>query len=154
MATKVSAFENLLAGLVRAEVRFITVGGLACAMCGFVRATEDVDLLVDGDPDNIERLLNFLRTWGDGHAAELSKEDFTDEEGAVRIIEDFPLDIFVRMRGLRYEDLSQYCRRHDIGIAQIPYLNPHGLILLKKHSHREKDRIDILALRRLMRDSS
>ncbi len=144
-------FEKLLAGLVAADVRFITVGGLACAMCGFVRTTEDVDIIVDNAPDNIERLLEFLRGWGDGYAAELTLKDFSDEEGAVRIIEEFPLDVFVRLSGMRYNDLEQYSRLHDLDVARIPYLSPAGLILLKEHSVREKDRIDVLALKKLTR---
>ncbi len=67
------------------------------------------------------------------------------------MIGNFPLDIFVRMSGLRYHDLEQYCRKHDAGAVQIPHLGQEVLILLKKHGHREKDRIDILALRRLSR---
>lgn len=43
MTLELSQFEKLLAGLVRAEVKFITAGGLACAMCGYIRTPEDVD---------------------------------------------------------------------------------------------------------------
>lgn len=152
MTLELSLFEKLLAGLVRAEVKFITVGGLACAMCGYIRTTEDVDLIVDDAPPNLARLLSCLRDWGEGYAAELKIDDFTDEEGAVRVIEDFPLDIFTRMSGWRYADLAQYCHWHDIGTVKIPHLNPAGLILLKQNSRREKDRIDVLALRRLAED--
>lgn len=149
MTTELSAFEKLLAGLIRAEVRFITVGGLACAMCGFVRTTEDVDIIVDGNPENIERLLAFLRTWGEGHAAELDLKDFTEEEGAIRVIEDFPLDIFVRMSGNKYNNLITYCKYHNIDTIEIPYLSPEGLILLKEKSWRERDKIDVIALRKI-----
>ena len=106
MTLELSRFEKLLAGLVRADVKFITVGGLACAMCGYIRTTEDVDLIVDDAPSNLARLLAFLRNWGEGYAAELTINDFTDEEGAVRVIEEFPLDIFTRMSGWRYNDLG------------------------------------------------
>lgn len=92
-------FENVLAALTRAEVRFLVVGGVASALNGFVRTTEDVDILVDADPDNIRRMLEVLSRFGEGHATELRVDDFTDEEGAVRLIEDFPIDIFTRMGG-------------------------------------------------------
>lgn len=142
-------FEKLLVNLVNAEVRFVTIGGLACAMCGFVRTTEDVDIIVSSDTLNIERLLTVLRGFGKGHAGELSVADFSDEEGAVRVIEDFPLDIFVRVLGHSYDDLLSYRRWHDTCHGRIPYLNCAGLILLKKTSHREKDRIDVSALKRI-----
>ncbi|MBI3986645.1 MAG: hypothetical protein HY343_06985 [Lentisphaerae bacterium] len=143
------SFEKLLVNLVAGEVAFITVGGLACAMCGFVRTTEDVDIIISREPRNLERLLNVLGRFGEGHARELTVSDFADEEGAIRVIEEFPLDIFVRMQGHTYTDLLPYRSEHRIGETCIPYLNSVGLILLKKNSHREKDRIDVSVLRQL-----
>ena len=142
-------FEDLLADLARAEVRFVTVGGLACALNGHVRATEDVDILVARDPDNVARLLAVLAGFGDGHAAELSVADFTDEEGAIRVVEEFPLDIFTRMGGLRFEDLASHVLVHEVAGVRIPYLDAEGLIRLKGQSLRERDRIDVVVLQRL-----
>jgi hypothetical protein len=141
-------FESVLAALSRAEVRFLVVGGVACALNGFVRTTEHVDILVDTDPENLRRLLGVLRGIGDGHAAELRVEDFTDEEGAVRLVEDFPIDIFTRMGGRRYSDMLPYKRMHA-GEFPIPFVDAEGLILLKSESLRPRDRIDVESLRRL-----
>jgi hypothetical protein len=38
-------YERLLVDLAEAGVQFVTVGGIACAFNGYVRATEDVDIL-------------------------------------------------------------------------------------------------------------
>jgi hypothetical protein len=75
-------FERLLADLDRSEVRFLVVGGLACLFHGLARSTENIDLLVDAEPENVRRLLQALTRFGEGHAAELTPADFTDEEGA------------------------------------------------------------------------
>ena len=40
-------YEKLLAKLARAEIKFIIVGGVAVALNGFVRTTEDVDILIE-----------------------------------------------------------------------------------------------------------
>lgn len=143
-------FEKLLVRLVLAEVAFITVGGVACSLSGFVRTTEDVDILIAGEKDNIKRLLEALAGFGQGAARELTAADFTDEEGAIRVVEEFPLDLFIRMGGHHYDDLLPYVRHITLEGVQIPFLGPEGLILLKKDSVREKDRIDVLALRRLI----
>lgn len=37
-------------------MRYVVVGGMAMIQAGFVRATEDIDLLVDVDRDNLNRL--------------------------------------------------------------------------------------------------
>ena len=142
-------YEKLLVSLARADVRFIVVGGLAVALNGFVRTTEDVDILIDSGSDNVAALLDALSSFGDGHARELSPEDFVETEGAIRIIEDFPLDIFTVMRGQRYADLIQSVKTTEVDGCSIPYLQPSALISLKENSLREKDRIDVEALKNL-----
>jgi hypothetical protein len=42
-------FANVLAHLKRHNIEFIVCGGLAGAFCGFVWATEDIDILVSHD---------------------------------------------------------------------------------------------------------
>ena len=54
-------YEKLLAKLARAEVKFIIVGGVAVALNGFVRTTEDVDILIEASADNVGRLLDETR---------------------------------------------------------------------------------------------
>src|SRR5712692_280995 len=107
-------YEKLLEKLARAEVKFIIVGGVAVALNGFVRTTEDVDILIERSPENIARLLEVLAQFGEGHARELNSADFDDAEGAVRIIEDFPLDVFTLMRGKRYADLIHSTRQTQV----------------------------------------
>ncbi len=69
-------FERLLAALARHNVDFAVVGGVAVSLNGFVRATDDVDILVHEAPDNVRKLLHCLSQWGEGWARELSPEDY------------------------------------------------------------------------------
>lgn len=140
--------EKLLVDLSRAEVRYLVVGGFACVLNGFSRAMDVVELLVDGERENVRTMLEVLSTFGEGYARELRVEDFGDEEGAVRLIEDFPVDIFTRMGGRRYADMLRYRKVHR-GAAEIPYVDIDGLIALKSGSLREQDRIDVEVLRRM-----
>ena len=142
-------YEKLLAKLARADVKFIIVGGVAVALNGFVRTTEDVDILVEASPENITRFLNELGNFGEGHARELRPADFSDTEGAIRIIEDFPLDVFTIMRSKRYADLVGATKSARIDDVHVRYLNPEALIALKSDSLRDQDRIDVSALQSL-----
>ena len=142
-------YEKLLAKLGRAEVKFMIVGGVAVALNGFVRTTEDVDILIEASAENVTRLLEELRNFGEGHARELSPADFSDSEGAIRIIEDFPLDVFTMMRGKRYADLVGSTKTTRIDDVEVRYLNSEALIALKSDSQRDQDRIDVSALRAL-----
>jgi len=142
-------YEKLLAKLVRAEVKFIIVGGVAVAPNGFVRTTEYIDILIEASAENVTRLLDELGNFGEGHARELSPADFSDSEGAIRIIEDFPLDVFTMMRGKRYADLVGSTKTTRIDDVEVRYLNSEALIALKSDSQRDQDRIDVSALRAL-----
>jgi hypothetical protein len=147
-------YEKLLAKLARADIKFIIVGGVAVALNGFVRTTEDVDILVEASAENVTRLLNELGNFGEGHARELSPADFSDSEGAIRIIEDFPLDVFTIMRGKRYADLFGTTKTRRIDDVVVRYLNAEALIALKSDSQREQDRIDVSALQSLKQETS
>ena len=140
----------MLADLSRHDVEYILVGGLAVALCGFVRATLDVDILVQADRENIRRLLLRLENFGEGHARELAPSDFTVEEGSIRIVEEFPVDVFTLMSGHIYEDLLHLTARHRIDEIELLYLNAEGLIALKADSLRPQDQIDVQALRNIL----
>ena len=130
------------------------VGGVAVALNGFVRTTEDVDILIEASAENVARLLDELGNFGEGHARELSPPDFSDSEGAVRIIEDFPLDVFTVMRGKRYAELVGSTKTTRIDDVEVRYLSAEALIALKSDSQRDQDRIDVSALRALKDNNS
>jgi len=48
--------RSLLAALHDHDVRFVVIGGVAVGAHGYVRGTEDLDLVPDPDPANLERL--------------------------------------------------------------------------------------------------
>jgi acylphosphatase len=135
-------YERLLAALVRAGVDFAVVGGVAVSLNGYIRATEDVDIIVSSSPENLHKLMDCLKGWGEGWARELKVEDFSIVAGAVRLIEDFALDMFVVMRERSLEDFRPRLRYLETGDVRIPYLAPQDLIFLKQGSWREKDGFD------------
>ncbi len=60
MSSQPTTFEELLADLSQHGVKYLLVGGLTVALCGFVRTTLDVAILVQADEENILRLLERL----------------------------------------------------------------------------------------------
>lgn len=146
-----SRFEKLLAGLVRARVDFAVVGGVAVILNGYHRQTNDTDILVDPSPENVRRLLDFLCDWGEGWARELRSEDFIPQEGSIRVIEEFELDLFTQMSGRRLSDFRPHLRHLQSGDCRIAYLNPSQLIELKSGSWRDKDRLDVAAMTEILR---
>jgi len=145
-------FETLLVRLADHGVQFIVVGGVAVALQGYLRTTEDVDVLLEPSSENVTRLLNALADYGEGFARELSLEDFTDDEGAIRIVEEVEycqIDLFTRMTGLHYADLLADAGTLDLDGRVIRFASKAALIRLKSSSVRQKDQLDVMALQRL-----
>jgi len=145
-----SQFEKLLAGLARNGVDFAVVGGLAVILNGYPRLTLDADILVQDSPENLRRLLDYLKTWGEGWARDLKVEDFNLDQGAVRISEDFDLDVFVSMRGKSLADFRSNLRHFNSDDVRIAFLSPADLIFLKEGSWREKDQLDVSAMKEVL----
>lgn len=71
-------FLDLLAALVRAEARFLVVGAHAMAAHGVPRATGDLDVWVQANPENAARVWDALIEFGAPvRALGLSKADLT-----------------------------------------------------------------------------
>jgi hypothetical protein len=139
-----------LAALAADQVDYAVVGGLAVIFNGYPRLTLDADILVADTPENLRRLLACLAKWGEGWARELKPEDFSGLVGAVRVVEDFELDIFTRMNDKSLEDFRPRLRYLETGSTRIAYLSPVDLIFLKQGSWREKDQFDVAAMREII----
>lgn len=155
--TMEASFEKLLVRLARAEIRFVVVGGIAVSLQGYVRLTEDVDILLDCEDTNVRRFLGSLADYGEGFAKEFSLEDFTPEEGALRLIEETEgcqLDIFTVISGKTYTDLAQDAAVFKVQDLKVLYASKKSLIELKSNTVREKDQLDVQALRKLENDQN
>jgi hypothetical protein len=149
------SFEKLLVLLAERGVKFIVVGGIAVTLQGYVRFTEDVDLLIEDSAENIGLLLATLSGYGEGFASELTPADFYEGEGAIRIVEETEqcqIDIFTRMTGRRYADVIVDADTWMLRELSIRYASKASLIGWKENSVREKDKLDAMALRKLQSD--
>ena len=150
MKETTSQYEKLLAALVVSGVDFAVVGGVAVILNGYPRYTQDADIIVQPSPENLQRMLACLEKWGEGWARELKPEDFQVEAGAVRVTEDFDLDIFTRMMDKTLDDFRPSLRYEEMKGVRIPYISPADLIFLKQNSWRDKDKSDVQAMREIM----
>jgi hypothetical protein len=69
--------DELLLTLTGAGVDFVVIGGVAVGVHGFVRATEDLDVVTDPRPENLARLAHVLRGV---QAVQVGVGDFSPDE--------------------------------------------------------------------------
>ena len=65
-------------------------------------------------------------------------------------MEDFDLDIFVKMRGKTLDEFRTRLRFFESDGIRIAYLSPADLIFLKQGSWREKDQLDVVAMKEIL----
>lgn len=73
-------FEELLAYLDAAGVRFVVVGGLAVVIQGHARLTVGIDLVLDLETENVRRAIEALTARGLRPLLPVNASDFVDAE--------------------------------------------------------------------------
>ncbi len=130
-------------------VQYILVGGHAVRLNGFVRATEDIDILLPSSIDNGQRViraLSFLPSSQDLDPAWF--EVTADEPENIRVADELLIDLLFAANGQTYESLQDHVRTVRVDGVDIRTLDIEGL-LKTKTDYRDKDRIDREALLRL-----
>ena len=87
-------YQDILAALAQAAVRFVVVGGYAVVLHGVPRFTRDLDLLVDLDRDNLEKLLSALERLGLESRPPVPADQLLSERHRRRWIEEKGLRAF------------------------------------------------------------
>jgi hypothetical protein len=141
---------QVLEALEREGVRYAVFGAVAVNIHGLPRFTEDLDIFVAPDRENIESLKQALRSvFADPHIEEISATDLLGEYPAIQYVPPegaFYIDILTRLgEAFRYDDLETL--RMPFGGLVVTVVSPGTLYRMKKDTVRPKDRMDAEALR-------
>lgn len=141
---------RLLARFGEEGVEYVLVGGQAVRLNGYLRATEDIDVLVRASRVNGEKIIRALSFLAS--SAELKPEWFAPDPGGnvenIRVVDDLLVDLLFAANGETYESIQQHVRELDIEGVRIKVLNIDGL-LKTKTDYREKDVLDKRVLMRI-----
>jgi hypothetical protein len=146
--------RRVLQALEREAVRYAVFGAVAVNLHGLARSTEDLDIFVTPDPDNVERLKRALRSvFDDASIDEISAADLAGEYPAIQYVPPegtFHVDILSRLgEAFRWEDLELV--RVPFEGFEVSVVSPLTLYRMKRDTTRWKDRGDAEALRRRFR---
>lgn len=126
----------------------MVVGGMAVIQAGFVRATEDVDLLIEASSDNVARVRRALSSLPDRAALEV-RDDDVHQYVVVRVADEIVVDLMKSACGIEYEEASREVEVVTIEGVPIPFARPE-LLWRMKQTVREKDKLDRLFLAHLL----
>jgi predicted nucleotidyltransferase len=128
---------------------YVLVGALAMQLWGSTRATRDVDVLIEANVPNAQRVLRALGRVGFG----LAKEWFAEEVASkpVSIIGDIPrVDVLTVAWSVHYPEAAEAATIFEVEGVKIPAASIEHLIQSKR-TGRLQDAADIETLEEIRR---
>lgn len=129
--------------------RYLVLGGFAIIHYGMIRATEDIDLLIEGSPENQQLVRKALATLPNQAILELGENEDMRNYGVIRVGDEITVDIMLAACGIGYEEASKQIQMVQINGVPVPFATPE-LLWRTKQTVREKDIPDRLFLRELL----
>ena len=131
-------------------VRYVLIGGQAVRINGFVRSTEDIDVLLPSSAENgrkVIRALDFLPASQELDAAWFEVDPLAPDN--IRVQDKLLVDLMFGANGENFDSLQAHIRSIEMEGIPVQVLDIEGL-LKTKTDYREKDLIDKTVLRRLL----
>lgn len=157
-------YDDVYAAFAEAGVRYVIVGGMAVVISGHVRATVDLDVVVDLSPAAAARAVQALEGLGLRPRVPVSARDFADPDVRQGWIRDKHMqvlsfhdpehvarevDVFVAYP-LDFEQLLSKAVPTTVGGRVLPVAAKEHLIEMKRAAGRPRDLDDIAALQQLI----
>jgi hypothetical protein len=164
---KLASLEAIAEALNSGNVRYLIAGGLAVNAHGYIRATQDVDLVIALDAGNIVRAFETLATLGYRPLVPITAGQFADaelrgrwiREKGMKVLNFFSdrhretnVDVFVS-EPFEFEREFADALRGDLapGVG-VRFVSLPTLIAMKERAGRPRDLDDIQHLRWILED--
>jgi hypothetical protein len=154
--------EAVLRTLAEHGVEFVVIGGLAVQTYGYMRPTQDLDIIPRPDLANLSRLGEALAELRARLHRTARPVDVTDPHVLRRAALVPLMTVHGRLDVMniestagtpaRYSELRERAIEVDLGAMEVAVVGLDDLIRMKKAAGRAQDRIDIGALTRLDED--
>lgn len=139
-------FEDLLYELETAGIRYLIVGGLAFTFHAKPRYTKDMDVWVDPDPANVERLNQALEAFGSPFFFDVEAPEDVLQLGVEPNRIDFLLDP-AAAGGPSFETAWDRRVRATYGQVEASWIDLDGLLDIKSHIDHPRHQDDARVLR-------
>ena len=132
-------------------VQYALVGGFAVNFYGYMRSTQDIDLLLYPSKENAAKIMGALNEFGFGNAG-IPQSFFEKEGSAIHLgVEPNRIDLLTHLIGISNDTLFSEISRVEIECVTTNIISLKNLIKVKKSSDRLKDAADAEELEKIHR---
>lgn len=139
--------ERLLRSLNARSVRYVVIGATAFPVHGYARATLDVDLFVEPERGNAERVRAALAEFG-YDMADVTVDDLLSKKVLIRQYR-LQTDVHPFVKGVTFDEVWANRVAGRIGETPTTFASLDDLIAMKKAAARPKDLEDLRVLQKL-----
>ncbi len=142
-------FREFIELLNSKKVRYLLVGGFAVGLHGYPRYTGDLDIWIEPELQNGEKMVEVLNDFGFGSlkckAEDFIKIDFVHQFGNVPI----RIDVLTGVSGLDFNESYKQKKRMKLGGVWINVVHLNDLKKNKLQSGRPEDISDVIKLEKI-----
>ena len=144
-------------------IKYLVIGGIAVNLHGFFRATGDLDIMLSFDETNVEKFIKMVKDLAFVPRVPVPLQDFADGRKRKSWIRDKHMKVFsvfnpknpmehidvMVLECIDFEKAYKSRKAFSVGHFKIPVVSIPDLIKLKQIAGRERDKIDIKALKKI-----
>lgn len=138
--------------LLKNNVNYLTIGGLAVNIYGYGRNTGDIDIYIEDSLNNRENLRNAIKELGIGDFENILTMQFIPGWTDINLNFNMRLDIMTSIKGLENKSFAELLERAtvaEINDVSVYFIDYENLIVAKKAANRPKDQLDIEELEKI-----
>lgn len=134
------------------QVEYVVVGGFAVNHYGYVRTTQDIDMLIFPSEKNAQKMLETLEEFGFGSAG-ITRDCFETAGTAVHLgVEPNRIDLLTNLKGVSNEEIFKKKKRAKYGKISLNIISLNDLLECKRCSDRPKDLADADELEKTIKE--
>lgn len=149
-------FRDFLEILINNECEFMIIGGYALAFYGYPRFTGDLDIWINNNKNNANKLIKSLNDFG-VKIPGLEAKDLTTNKPMTGLYfgrEPYKIDIISSLENLEFEKCYKNSKEFHIENFKVKFISLIDLKINKQTSGRLKDLADIEELEKRMKDDA
>lgn len=136
-------YEELLKLFNKNKVKYCIVGAYAVALYAKPRYTKDIDILVEANRENAQKIIKSLNEFGFKNIG-LAEKDFIKEGKIIQLgYEPVRVDILTSIEGLSFQEIWKNKKSSRFGKQKVFFIGINELIKNKKKSKRKQDKADL-----------